>query len=197
MSLCRFVLPLVLCSAWPCTRAERITVNHNAFPVVVLGIKHLNYFPLFPIYMFFLLLCSFEINHVFGYFFDYFCCRFCCCGGIFGLLFCCLTCFTYAMHVLTHPKTIIDHQLLAVPLPTSPLTHVFILGNFPATVTGKSYVFHPGTSLCTCFSCSPTLINPYVSIRTHDNASVTTATHLYPVSSCYFIFAHFAPFPFQ
>ena len=144
--------------------------------------------------MFFLLLCSFAFNHFFPYFFDYFCCKFCCCGGIFGLFFCCLTCFTYAMHALTYPKTILDHQLVVVPLPTSPLTHVFILGNFPATVTGKSYVFHPGTSLCTCFSCSPTLMHPYVSMLTHEHVSVTTATHLYPASSCYFVFAHFAPF---
>ena len=175
-----FVLPLVLCSAWPCTSAERITVNHNAFPVVVLGIKHLNYSPLFPIYMFFLLLCSFEINHVFGYFFDYFCCRFCFCRGNIWSAFCCLTCFTYAMNALMHPKTILDHRLLAVSLPTSPLTHVFILGNFPATVAGKSYIFHPCTCLCVYFSCFPTLIHPYVSMCTHAHASVTTATNLYP-----------------
>ena len=52
--------------------------------------------------------------------------------------------------------------------------------NFPTTVPGKSYIFHPCACLCVYFSCSPTLIHPYVSMRTHAHASVTTATHLYP-----------------
>ena len=141
--------------------------------------------------MFFLLMCSFAINHFFAYFFDYFCCRFCFCRGNIWSAFCCLTCFTYAMNALMHPKTILDHRLLAVSLPTSPLTHVFILGNFPATVAGKSYIFHPCTCLCVYFSCSPTLIYPYVSMRTHAHASVTTATHLYPCFLMLFCFCTF------
>ena len=81
--------------------------------------------------MFFLLLCSFEINHVFGYFFDYFCCRFCCCRGNIWSAFCCLTCFTYAMNALVHPKTTLDHRLLAVSLPTSPPYSCHYFRKFP------------------------------------------------------------------